>query len=141
MAMPVIIKDPRTDCAALVTEFGQLVTAPVSYSDSMALSIAVANQSYNFVEPSQSQRVVITDIILSTDKNVGASGAIVEIYESDAADSLTVSKPILSVEMLKNTSRDLIGLNLIASEGVWINAKSNDTNVALTLGYYKVPVL
>jgi len=39
--------------------------------------------------------------------------------------------------MPKNTTRDITGLNLLTSPGVWINIKTNDDIIYVTLmGYY-----
>jgi len=129
-----------TDVKARVTPYGQLVVAPISYSTSIANSLTVNDAGVTFINPSMGQRVVITDIILTSDKNVGTNGAAVEVYESSGFDDATVTSSILSIEMLKNTSRDLIGLNFLSSGGVWINAKTDDNNIQVTLGYYYVPI-
>ncbi len=43
--------------------------------------------------------------------------------------------------MLKQTSRDFVGLNLVINEGKWLNIKTDDATIfASVLGYY-VPVV
>ena len=134
------ISDPKTNHTARVSEFGQLITAPIAYTTPTARTLAVVDEPVNFVEPEANHQVVITDIILSSDKNVGANGASVQVYFSDAVDSSNIVGGILDIEMLKNTSRDLIGLNFIVGEGLWVNAKTNDNNIQVTIGYYRVPI-
>ena len=140
MAVPSHIVDPHNGLAARVTEFGQLVVSPIAYSVPVEQSLTVINTAYNFIAPEMGHQIVITDIILTADKNVGASGAAAVVYEADAVDTTTVSVGILNVEMLKNTSRDLIGLNFIVPKGKWVNAKTDDNNVQVTIGYYRVPI-
>jgi hypothetical protein len=142
MPVPSYIVDPHNGLAARVTEFGQLVTSPIAYSTPVAQILTVVDTAYNFIEPEANHQIVITDIILTADKNVGASGASVQIYCADSIDSTTVLTDggVLDIEMLKNTSRDLIGLNFLVTEGFWINAKTDDNNVQLTIGYYRVPI-
>ena len=77
MAVPSHIVDPRNGLAARVTEFGQLVVAPIAYSTPVVDTLAVVDTAVNFVEPVANHQVVITDIILSSDKNVGVDGAAV----------------------------------------------------------------
>ena len=140
MAHPIHIADPRSGMTARVTEFGQLVTSSVAYSTPVTGTLAVDDTAVNFVEPKGKHQIVVTDIILSSDKNVGVDGAAVVVYCADAIDSTTVAVGILEVNMLKNTARDLIGLNLIVGEGKWVNAKTDDNNIEVTIGYYRVPI-
>lgn len=140
MAVPSLIIDPRSGMTARVTQFGQLVTSSLDYSIPVVNSLTVIDTPVNFIEPEANHQIVITDIILSTDRNIGANGAIVQLYCSDAPDSSTVNSSILNIEMLKNTSRDLIGLNFLIASGFWVNAITDDNNVQITVGYYRVPI-
>ena len=140
MAVPSHIVDPHNGLAARVTEFGQLVVAPIAYSTPITGTLSVINTAVNFVEPKGNHQIIITDVILSSDKNVGVDGAAVLVYCSDAIDSTTVVAGILEVNMLKNTARDLIGLNLIVGEGKWVNAKTDDATIEVTIGYYRVQI-
>lgn len=140
MPVPSHIVDPHNGLAARVTEFGQLVVAPIAYSVPVADTLTVINTAYNFVEPVAGHQIVITDVILTADKTVGVNGAAVEIYTADSPTSTVVTKSVLDIEMLKNTSRDLIGLNFLVGKGRWVNAKSDDVNIQVTIGYYRVPI-
>jgi hypothetical protein len=140
MPVPSHIVDPHNGLAARVTEFGQLVVSPIAYSVPVADTLTVINTAYNFVEPEANHQIVITDVILTADKTVGVNGAAVEIYTADSPTSTVVTKSVLDIEMLKNTSRDLIGLNFLVGKGRWVNAKSDDVNIQVTIGYYRVPI-
>lgn len=122
---------------AKVTERGQLVVAPLEFSEVYQQTANVINTAFNLVTPKTGKRFVITDILLYADKNVGVNDASVQIYEATSATSTTVSKSILTLEMLKNSSRDITGLNLITSQGVWLSIKTDDNTIYATLmGYY-----
>lgn len=122
---------------AFVSKRGELAVAPLDFDVTSSNNMAVINTAYNFYAPMQNMRFVITAILLYADKNVGATDASVQIYEASSASSTTVLNTILDFEMLKNTNRDITGLNLLVSEGVWINGKTNDNNVYGTImGYY-----
>ena len=60
------------------------------------------------------------------------------IYESSVGPaSTTQTTVVLSTEMVKQSSRDLIGLNLEVAEGRWVNAVTDDDDVFVTvMGYY-----
>lgn len=140
MAVPSHIVDPRNGLAARVTEFGQLVVSPIAYSVPVTSTLSVDNTPVNFIGPEANHQIVITDIILTSDKSVGATGASVQVYCAASPTTATVSDGILDIEMLKNTSRDLIGLNFIVGKGKWVNAITDDNNIQVTLGYYRVPI-
>jgi len=142
MPVPSHIIDPHNGLAARVTQFGQLVTAPIAYSVPVTDTLVIVDTAYNYIEPEASHQIVITDIVLTADKSVGTGGASVQVYCASAIDSTTVLNDggVLDIEMLKNTSRDLIGLNFLVTEGFWVNAKTDDNNIQLTIGYYRVPI-
>lgn len=121
-----------------ITERNQLVTAPISYSIMYPVSANVINTPFNILIPESGKNFVITDAILSTDKNIGAGGALVTVYESDGIDSVTEDKVIFQGEFLKNVLHSFIGLNMIVSEGKWVNIKTDDATVNLSIGGYYI---
>jgi hypothetical protein len=140
MSAPTVIQDAASGNRATVTRFGQLVVAPVDYSTPVAQTLDVINTAYNFVEPSQDQNIVITDIILTANKNVGATDATVTLYEASDIDTVTSDKDILNLEMIKQSNLVLTGLNMIVTEGKFVNAKTDDDDIFVTIMYYRVPV-
>lgn len=122
---------------ATVTNRGQLVTAPLDFSTAYNATAGTANTAANLVTPVNGKRFVITSIHLYANKNVGAGDATVTLYEASAVDTATVDASIFLAEMPKNSARDLTGLNLIVTEGKWVNVKTDDDDVFATiLGYY-----
>jgi hypothetical protein len=122
---------------ARVTSRGELVVAPLGFSEARFNLLAVINTAYNFTQPKASQRFCITGICMYADKNVAAGDATVNIYEATSSTSTAAVKTLFSFEMPKQTTRDIIGLNLLVSEGVWLNATTNDNNIFITiLGHY-----
>lgn len=123
-----------------VSRWGIAATGPIDFSVSYPVTASVINTAYNFVGPQAGKQFIVTDIMLYANKNVGANDATVEIYEADAIDTTTVYRSVLVTEMLKQTNRDFIGLNLLVSQGKWLNIKTDDATIyASVLGYY-VPV-
>lgn len=139
MAAPIVIKSNDSGVTAKVTKFGQLVVAPLQYSTPVADEVDVINTAFNFIGPEQDQSIVITDIILSADRNVGVNGADIVVYE--AADNITLTEDqiILDVDMIKQTTLALNGLNLLVPEGKFVNVKSDDANIKITIMFYRVP--
>ena len=135
MPVPSFIKDPQSGSVAKVTEFGQLVTAPIDYSVPVVDTLAADNTPVNFIEPQGGKKIVITDIILTANRDVGVNGALVQVYCATAPDSSAITVGLLDIDMLKNTGRDLIGVNFIIDEGFWVNAISDDSSIQITLGF------
>lgn len=139
MSMPSEIKDGYlgTQVGAAVTKRGQLVTAPLEFGESYQALIDVNNEVENFIVPKANWRFVLTDFLISADRNVSTAGTLVQLYESDGPDSATQLRNIFTVDVGRSTVVPLTGLNLILNEGVWLNATADDTNVYLTvIGYY-----
>ena len=123
-----------------VTKYGQLVTAPLAYSEPVLVEMTTPGQVYNFAEPNAGESIVITDIIVSADKSVSnTTPADVRIYESDGIDSTTVIKGIVAPQLTGSSNQSYIGLNLLVPEGLWINATTTDASILITIMYYRVP--
>ncbi len=126
---------------ARVTKYNQVVTGPVAYNEIKTIKLDVDDQVYNFISPRSGHKIVIDGILLYANKNVGAGDSTVTIYESaEGPASATQTKIIMQTEMLKKTSRDVVGLNYLTAEGVWINASTDDDDAFLTILYYYVPI-
>jgi len=118
------------------SKIGQLIVAPYAYNDAIALTLDVAGTGYNFFKPRVGMRFVVTGILLTADSNVTGS-ALIDVYEGTTETDTVIDKSILHVEILKNGARDLLGWNYLATEGKYINAKTDDDDVFVTmLGYY-----
>jgi len=134
--IPVRITGTNTDVH--VTKAGQLVTAPFAYDEVVAITLDVDDQAYNFYKPVVDKQFVLTGILLTADSNVTGS-ALIDIYEGTTVSDTVISKAILHVEILKNGSRDITGLNIIVSSGLYVNAKTDDDDVFVTIMGYYIP--
>jgi hypothetical protein len=124
--------------SASVTSRGQVVTAPIEYNDTYYNSMSATATAYNFVTPKTNKRFVITGYIVASNKDVSSTtGAEIPIIEASSPSSTTPTKTHLTLELGKLDGRQLTGLNIITTAGVWINASTDDASVNLTLlGYY-----
>lgn len=121
-----------------VTEAGQLVVAPASYDDVVYKELAEPDTAYNLYTPENSCRFVLTGLIIKADKQVSSTTeATVEVYEASSIDSTTVDKELFKTVVLQYDLLTLIPLNILSSQGKWINAKTTDDDVHITvMGYY-----
>ena len=114
---------------------GQIAVAPVHFSRPASIKLDVAGQAYNFASAAPGKKFVITEIVLTADKNV-TTDALVEVYEASAPDTASVDKTIFKIEMLKNTSIVLTGLHWSVTSGKYLNAKTDDDDVYATIAHY-----
>ena len=141
MSANVGIKDSKTGQSARVTRFGQLVVSPLSFSSPVRRELNVIDTAFNFLLPVDGESIVITDIIVSTDNSVSNTvPAEIEIYEATASDTTTIDTGIVGPRLVRANNLALNGLNLIVPEGQFVNAKTNDNNVLVTIMFYRVPV-
>jgi hypothetical protein len=139
MSVKVVIEGADDGRTVNVTEFGQLVVAPIDYSVPVFQEIDATGTAFSFIPPKPSQAIVITDIILSTDRTSPTAGSRVEVYEADSADSITATECILVEDLARQARATLVGLNLFVPEGRWVNIKTDGQPVLATIGYYYVP--
>ena len=82
----------------------------------------------------------ISDLIMSTDKNVSnVDPADIEIYQADSADSVIANPSIVRPQMIRASNFIMTGLNWFIPEGKWINAKTSDAGVLITIASYRIP--
>lgn len=135
----VLIRDGSgTGRAAKVTSIGQLVTAPFAYDETVFKELAAANTAYNFYKPKPGEQFVITGVLFRADKQVSSTvDATVVIYEATTDATTTVSKVLIQFAVVQGDIINATGLNLLVSEGRYVNAKTDDDDVHMTImGYY-----
>ena len=128
-----------------LTDQGELIVNKADYSSPYTADATVVNTGYNFIdlegssiEPKTGKFFVITEILISCDRNVGAtSGALINVYEADSPTSITPTKEIVKdIEIVKN-ERIFMTQNMRVTSGKWVNIKTDDNNVRATIwGYY-----
>jgi hypothetical protein len=139
MSLDIHIEDPSTSNKARVTGRGQVVVSSISFSESFSTTVNVINTAFNLVLPKENQKFVITDIVLTGDKNVSTvEDASIVVYEAPDLASITPDNVLLDVDVARSSSLVLTGLNLITETAAkFINIKSTEINVKATMmGYY-----
>lgn len=123
---------------AKVTKSGELVVAPLHYSETVFNILDAIDTAYHFYPPRPRQQFVITGVVVFADKDVSdASDTVIVIYEADSTTSTTVDKVLIQFGMGKLTSLPLLGLNSLVNKGKFVNAKTGDDDIHMSiLGYY-----
>lgn len=136
------IRDALTKRAAKVTSTGQLVVGPVAYDLVEFNTLDVNDAVSNFYSPKAGQQFVITGIIAFADKDISdASDTVIVVYEAGSAEATTVDKILLQFGMPKLSLFSGLPLNLLVNAGKFINAKSGDTDIHMTIMGYYIPAL
>ena len=135
----VTIWDDKSQAAALVSINGELIVAPISYSEAHYVSVDTADTPFEVVPAVSGKRFVITSMLLATDKNF-ASATVAEtltLYEASPADLGTNMKIVTQIDFLRNDRLVATGLNLATSKAVSIVAIATSASVDVTVaGYY-----
>jgi len=123
---------------AKVTKSGELVIAPLSYDETKFNELAETNTAYNFYLPVSEKQFVITSMLAYGDKQVSSNtNATVEVYEASDSDATTVDKCLVKFEIGQNQAIPFTPLRVLVNPGKWINAKTDDDDVHMTImGYY-----
>jgi len=121
---------------AVVSPQGELITRPAQYSTAKKQQITDSN-AVNFFKPLAGKKLIVTGMIVNTDRNVGVNGSLIEVYEASAVDSTTIVTDIIAIDQAKNVTSPLVPLLIETAEGSFINGKADDFNVNISvLGYF-----
>ena len=121
-----------------VTPSGELVVAPLHYDETKFVELAEPNVGYNFKEPEPGRQFVITGFIAVGDQQItGNANANVVIYEAEDTSTTTVDKILIQFVIKQDQDIPMAGMHVLVNPGKFINAKTDDDDVHLTLmGYF-----
>jgi len=142
MSLPVNVFDGffGTGGVAGVTSIGQLVVAPFDYDDVVFNTLDVIDTAYHFFPPIPRKQFIIRYVIVFADKDVADNtDTVIEIYEADSTTSTTVDKTLLKFGMGKLTVLPLPGLNGKVNIGKFVNAKTGDDDIHMTIMGHYIP--
>ena len=142
MSIPAqIIDGAGTKVKTIVTKIGQLVTSPYDYDETTFTELAEDDTAYNFYKPRVGQQFVITGIIASADAQVSnTADATVVVYEASSTSTLTVDKTLLQLAMVR-FDQITFSPNILVREGKFVNAKTTDDDIHMTITGYYIPKL
>jgi hypothetical protein len=121
-----------------VNDAGEILVSDGPFDLSVFNELDLVNTAYNFFGPRGRQQFVISGFLMYGDKQVsGATNATVIIYESDQPDSTTTDRVLVQVEVGQNQSIPFPSVRILANRGVYINAKTDDDDIHMTIfGHY-----
>jgi len=140
---PTHIVDGRgTKSRACVTSVGQLVVSSFAYDDTVFKELSSDDTAFNFYDPKAGEQFVITGIRIKADRFVSNTvDADVIVYEASTDETITVDKILFQEALIRGEAATLIPINILVNEGKFINAKSSDSSIFITIMGYFIPVL
>lgn len=142
MTLPVVIQGHEHPNARLtnarVTRQGELVVAPYSFNETQFNELGTAGAAVNFYKPKAGQQFIVTGVIAAGNLSIAANAlATVVVYEGSATDDTSADKTLIQFGVTRLQTLILPLLNILVAEGKFINAKTDDDDVFLTvMGYY-----
>ena len=93
---------------------------------------------YNFFLPQSQKQFVITGFLAVGDQQItGNANANVIIYEAADRDTATVDKILIQFVVKQDQDIAMPGIRILVSAGKFVNAKTDDDDVHMTImGYY-----
>ena len=138
MSIPIKIEG-NSGSTVQVSKAGELFTR-LQFSSAEKISLLVDDTPVNIVKPRSGQKMIITGLIVNTNRDIGVNGAEIKIYEAVDAATATALKEIMTFDLVKNQTVVTAPLLIETGEGSFINAVADDSNVNVTLLCYFVPI-
>ena len=128
-----------TGKTAGVSTHGQLTVGPFAHDDAKFIKFDIPDIAFNFVIPMDRHCFVITGILLKADKQVSNTvDATVVIYEAEEPDTTDVDRILFQFSVVSGDIIPFVALNLAVTVGKFINGKTDDANIHVTLmGYFR----
>lgn len=138
MSTPTFIIDTKTGRSAKVTSSRGLAVSPPQASLAYNATLEVDDIVANIVPGKGGEIFCITGIVLTGNKNISTTvDAVVDIYEANSPTSATVITTLLTIPVARSSQTVLTSILLETSEGSYINGKTSDDDVLVTiLGFY-----
>ncbi len=133
MTIPFNIKG-RDGALAEITRDGAL-RVEQHFSSAEKITLTSDDVAKTIVKPRAGEIMIITGLIINTGKGIPGD-VLVQIYESAVENSSVVSKAILSFDMVKNQTIVTSPVLIATTEGTFINAVADDSDVNVTLLCY-----
>ena len=122
-----------------VTKQNQLVVGSLEFSVPVQQDLNIIDTAFNFFEPQTGKTLIITDIVINATKSISVNGSTVEIFEANAADSTTATVDTFKFDIARQQVIVMTGLNLMGTEGRFLNAKCDSVTVLVTIAGYFAP--
>ena len=144
MSLPVVLTGRCTTTFAQnnasITSRGALVVAPYDYDETKFQQLVSDDVPLNFYDPVVHRRFVITGVIATGGQDItGNASANTVIYEASSFESTVQDKVLLKFVITKAQVVIMLPLNILAREGKFITAVTDDNSVHINIMGYFIP--
>ncbi len=138
MTVAVRIEGGNNEAKVKVTPSGELVVGPLSYDETVFNELDTVDVGVNFYEPLPGKQFVMTGVLFRADKQVSSTvDATVVVYEAGDTATATVDKVLIQFAVVQGDIINATSLNLLVGVGKFVNAKTDDDDIHMTImGYY-----
>lgn len=138
MSISVRLIDSASGREAKIRSDGSLTTSDNQSSVAYNAKFDVDDVAVEIVPAVHDKIFCITGIILTGNKNIATgTDAVVDIYTSTASASTAVVTTILTIPVARSSQAVMLGLLLSADRAHFINGKTSDEDVLVTIfGFY-----
>ena len=123
-----------------VSDAGELRVAPFEFSTPEFRTLTAVNVPSTFFDPKPGHRLILTDFVIYANRNVGVNDATLDLYEAIGSNTTAVIHQIFKQEIPKQTILPQVGLNWVVTGGTFLNARTNDVEVFMTVAGYFQPI-
>jgi len=122
---------------AKVTKNGEILTRRDEFDMGFRRVLAVDDVAVNVVSPRSGEKFIITGVVINGDRLIGNNGALTQLYEAAGPLDTTATASLLTIDITKNQTIVITGISMQTNQGVYLNAKADDSTVNyMTLGYF-----
>ena len=106
----------------------------------LILSMNDSTLAFSFFKARTGEQLVMTGLIVATDRNVNTTGTVIDIFEASSSDATAIDKSLFQFDLGRQAVHPFVVPNVLVTQGKFVNAKADDTNVLTTILGYFVPV-
>jgi hypothetical protein len=123
---------------AFVSDYGVVAVGPLEFDNTIFQALDAADTAFNFYEGRAGENFIVSGLRLKATRSVdNATDATIIIYEASSASSTVVDKIIYQEGLVRGESASFLPVNILVTEGKYVNAKTDDATVNINIvGYY-----
>ena len=124
----------RKGKTAEVTDTGALCVQTQQFNE-VKKQVMDGTGVFSFFGPRSGQQFIISGIIMNAARTV-TNECLITIFEANSATASS-TKDIVAIDIAKSVTTPLLDINVLVTEGKWVNGTTDDPTCNVTvLGYY-----
>jgi len=135
MTIPTLLEGSKGNLVQ-ITQAGSLHVVNPNFDMGIRKVLDSTGVAFNHVEPKSGKKFIITGLVINADKSV-TSSAVTNLIEADSTTDATGTKSLLTIDVPKNETIVITGIQMETNTGVYLNSKTDDATVNyMILGFF-----